>query len=166
MPHLLAAVGDDLVVTLEYSLRLDDGREIDRSDSEEPLQFLQGHGQIIPGLENALYGMTIGEEKHVVVEPAKGYGEYDPEDVDTMPRDAFPADLRLAKGVRLALRDSDTGEQFEATVTEVRPENVALDFNHPLAGRTLYFDVKVAGLRQATDEELAHGHVHAPGQSH
>jgi FKBP-type peptidyl-prolyl cis-trans isomerase SlyD len=156
----LSRVDDDLVVTLEYVLRLDDGQEVDRSDDGEPLQFLQGRGQILPGLEVALYGMAVGEEKEVVVEPEDGYGEYDPDGLVTMPRDAFPADVALAEGEQILVRESDEDELIEATVAGLKGDEVVLDFNHPLAGETLYFWVKVAGLRPATAGELDHGHVH------
>ncbi|MFQ5399175.1 MAG: peptidylprolyl isomerase [Anaerolineae bacterium] len=158
-------VADNLVVSMEYLLRLDDGEEIDRSE-EAPLQFLQGQGQIIPGLERALYGMRIGDEKDVVVAPADGYGERDPENLETMPRDAFPQDLDLVVGMGLQFRDKQSGEAFRGYVVELQPDSVVLDFNHPLAGDTLHFHIKIAGLRAATAEELSHGHVHEPGHTH
>lgn len=159
-------VSDNLVVSLDYALRLDDGEEIDRSDSQEPLQFLQGQGQIISGLEQALYGMQVNDEKDIVVSPTDGYGEYDPDNIEAMPRNAFPEDLALEEGMGLNLRDSETNEVIEVSVFKVRDDKVLLDFNHPLAGETLHFSVKIAGLRQATAEELDHGHVHVHGHEH
>jgi FKBP-type peptidyl-prolyl cis-trans isomerase SlyD len=158
-------VYDDLVVSLDYTLRLDDGEIVDSSAEQEPLQFLQGHGQVLPALESALYGMAIGEEKDVVVGPDEGYGELDPDAFQQLPLDAFPPDMAVEPGMVLELLD-DTGETLVAFVAEVRPDNVVLDFNHPLAGETLYFYLKVAGLRRATGEELAHGHVHGLGDEH
>ena len=159
-------VADGLVVSLDYSLRLDDGGEvIDSSVGQEPLEFLQGRGQLIPGLERELYGMAVGDEKDVVVAPADGYGDFDPEAFQLVPRDVFPPDMSLTPGMGLHMRDR-AGQVFEAYVAEVRPDGVLLDFNHPLAGKTLYFNVKIAGLRPATDEELAHGHVHGAGHEH
>jgi FKBP-type peptidyl-prolyl cis-trans isomerase SlyD len=160
------AVVDNIVVTLDYLLQLDDGEEIDRSDSHDPFQFLQGHGQIIPGLEKELYGMQIGDEKQVTVAPADGYGETDPEDFDTVSRDIFPAGMELTEGQSLQLRDADSDQVFQATVSKLKGEKVVLDFNHPLAGKTLLFQIKIADLRAATSEELAHGHVHDPGHNH
>lgn len=161
MSNLTLRVDDDLVVSLEYVLKLDDGQEVDRSDSDDPLQYLQGHGQIIPGLESSLYGMAAGEEKDVVVSPVDAYGERDPENIEVMPRNRFPEDMALSVGANLQLRDQQSGELYEAIVTElIGDEQVVLDFNHPLAGETLYFHVKVSGLRPATVEELSHGHVH------
>lgn len=158
-------VDDDMVVSLSYVLNLDDGEVVDRS-GDEPLQFLQGHRQIIPGLENALYGMTVGDEKKVVIEAADAYGEYDTENMQTMPRGAFPDDLDLEEGMGLYLRDTQTGQRVQAFVAKIKAEEVLLDFNHPLAGETLHFEVKVEDLRPATDEELSHGHTHTPDQPH
>jgi FKBP-type peptidyl-prolyl cis-trans isomerase SlyD len=153
------AVVDDLVVSLDYTLRLDDGEVIDTSANGEPLEFLQGHDQIIPGLQQALYGMIIGEEKDVVVPPAQGYGEVDPNAFQMMPLDAFPPDISLEPGMALELL-TESGEPLLAFVAEVRSDNVLLDLNHPLAGKMLHFKAKIAGLRPATSEELAHGHAH------
>lgn len=160
------AVADDVVVSLAYSLLLSDGEAIERTDEEDALQFIQGHGQIIPGLEDALYGMVVGEEKAVIVEPTEAYGEYDENNMQVMPRSSFPPDLDLEIGTGLRLRDRDSDEVYTVYVAEVNGDNVVLDFNHPLAGETLHFHVKVTGLRPATAEELAHGHVHEPGHAH
>jgi FKBP-type peptidyl-prolyl cis-trans isomerase SlyD len=160
------AVGEDLVVSLDYTLRLDSGEVVDSSDGKEPLEFLPGRGSIIPGLEQALYGMAVGEEKDVVVAPADGYGEHDPNAFQTVPRSAFPADLDLDVGRTLHMRDSSTQQVYQAVVSEVRADGVLLDFNHPLAGETLHFHVQVISLRSATDEELEHGHVHSGGHHH
>ena len=159
-------VSDNVVVTLEYILTLDDGEEIDRSTAEEPLQFLQGHGEIIRGLEKALYGMQVGESKEVNVSPSDGYGEYNSSAFETMTRDNFPANMELAEGQELNIRDSETNEIFQASIYEIKQDEVVLDFNHPLAGESLNFSVKVVDLREATTEELSHGHVHGSGGHH
>jgi len=157
-------VANDLVVSLQYVLKLDDGEEIDRAEAQSPFEFLQGRGQIVPGLEQALYGMQIGDKKSVTVGPADGYGDVDPDNYETMPRSAFPADLKMTEGMGLFLRDPDTDEVYEAYVSEMASDEVVLDFNHPLAGETLHFLIEVVGLRKATSEEIAHGHVHdSPG---
>lgn len=166
MPNSPLMVAQDLAVSLDYTLRLNDGEVVDSSAGREPLTFLQGHGQIIPGLESALLGMKVGEEKEIVVAPVDGYGEIEPDSLQQVPRNTFPPDMALEPGLGLHVRDSDTGEVFQVFVADVRPDGVVLDFNHPLAGETLYFHVKVAGLRPATPEELAHGHVHGPGHEH
>ena len=147
-------VADDMVVSLEYTLRLDDGEIVDSSAGREPLQFLQGRGQIIRGLEQALYGMAVGDEKNVEVAPADGYGIREPDASQVLPRDAFPPDLNLEPGQGLRMRDP-RGQVVVAYVAEVRPDGVLLDLNHPLAGETLYFQAKIAALRPATSEELA-----------
>jgi FKBP-type peptidyl-prolyl cis-trans isomerase SlyD len=152
-------VADDLVVSLDYALQLDDGQIVDSSAGRDPLEFLQGHGQIIPGLEQALYGMAVGEEKKVVVAPRDGYGEREAATVQEVPREAFAPDVELTPGMALELHDT-SGHPVLAFIAEVGPESVVLDLNHPLAGETLHFDVTVAGLRAATSEELAHGHSH------
>ncbi len=153
-------VDDGMVVRMDYTLRLEDGAEVDSSKSRGPLEFLHGVGQIIPGLEVALYGMRVGEEKQVTVEPIDGYGELSADEFQLVPRDSFPDDMILSKGMRLRMRDADSGELFDVLVDEVREDGVMLDFNHPLAGETLIFDVKIVGLRAANSEELAHGHAH------
>jgi FKBP-type peptidyl-prolyl cis-trans isomerase SlyD len=158
-------VQDGMVVSLAYSLRLNGSDVIDSSAEGEPLEFLQGAGQIISGLEQALYGMAVGDEKQVTVAPADGYGEMDPEGVQFFPASAFPESMELEVGMALQAQDS-SGHVHTVYVSEVQEDGVVLDFNHPLAGETLHFHAKIAGLRPATDEELAHGHAHAHGQSH
>jgi FKBP-type peptidyl-prolyl cis-trans isomerase SlyD len=147
-------VADDLVVSLDYTLRLDDGELVATSDGTGPLEFLQGRGQIVPGLERALHGMAVGDEKDVVVAPGDGYGVRDPDALQLVPHDAFPPDMTLEPGMGLRMRDG-LGQVVVAHVTEVRPDGVMLDLNHPLAGETLHFHAKISGLRPATSEELA-----------
>jgi FKBP-type peptidyl-prolyl cis-trans isomerase SlyD len=158
-------IKDGIVVGMDYTLRLDDGQVIDSSDGREPLEFLQGRGQIISGLEQALYGMTIGDKKSVKVAPADGYGEADPNAMEMVSQDVFPSDLKLKVGMRLNMRDP-SGNVFAAYVASIGPNGVLLDFNHPLAGEELHFDVKIASLRPASPEELAHGHAHGEDDGH
>jgi len=153
-------IADGQVVSLEYTLRLEGDDEIfDTSAGQEPLEFIQGRGHIIPGLEQALYGMAVGQKKQLVIQPEDGYGELDPDAFERIPRNAFPDDMELEIGMELELQDDD-GEAFDAYVAELSADSVMLDFNHPLAGETLYFDVEVVGIRPATAEELEHDHVH------
>ena len=152
-------VGKDMVVGLDYTLRLDDGEVVDHSAGRGPLQFLQGHGQIIPGLENQLYGMGLDEERDIIVQPEEGYGRRNPDALQEFPRSAFPQDTEIEEGMAVQLQDQQ-GHQHVAFVDEIRDDSVVLDMNHPLAGETLHFNVKVVTLREATDEELEHGHVH------
>jgi FKBP-type peptidyl-prolyl cis-trans isomerase SlyD len=166
MTDTTLTVKNDLVVSLEYTLKLDNGQAIDSSIGREPLDFLQGHGQIIPGLEQSLYGMAVNDEKSVVIAPIDGYGEPNPENFELVPKNTFPQDMELAEGMVLSIRDTNSGQIFQAHIVEIRSDSVLLDLNHPLAGETLYFDVKIIALRQATNEELAHGHVHTSQHGH
>jgi FKBP-type peptidyl-prolyl cis-trans isomerase SlyD len=151
-------VQDGQVVSMEYALHVD-GELIDQSEKDEPLEFIQGEGHIIPGLEQAIYGLTVGDAKSVVVSAKEGYGEFDAEAFTEVPRDQFPSDFPLNPGVELQVK-TDEGEILAARIESVGDEAVRLDFNHPLAGKELHFAIKVLALRQATDEEIAHGHVH------
>ncbi|MCK6567936.1 MAG: peptidylprolyl isomerase [Chloroflexi bacterium] len=157
-------VKDGLVVSMEYKLTAD-GEVLDSSDEAGPLQFLAGYGNIIPGLESEMTGMKIGESKNVTVQPADGYGEFDEEAFTDVPRSEFPADLKLEEGMELHVTDED-GNHQAAYVAEFDDQTVKLDFNHPLAGAVLEFYVKVIALREPTDEELDHGHVHEDGHRH
>ena len=151
-------VQDGQVVLMEYTLRVD-GEILDSSSGHEPLEFLQGAGNIIPGLEQELYGMAIGESKQVVVQPEDGYGVIDAEAFVEVPRDQFPSDIPMEEGVEIQVTD-ENGTPMNARIDSISDDTVTLDFNHPLAGKELTFDAKIVGLREATDEESEHGHVH------
>ncbi|RME90455.1 MAG: peptidylprolyl isomerase [Anaerolineae bacterium] len=151
-------VQDGQVVSMEYTLRVD-GEVIDSSEGHEPFEYIQGAGNIIPGLEREMYGMAIGESKEVTIAAKDGYGEVDEEAFIDVPRDRFPPSIPLKEGVELQVSDQ-SGRPMYARIHEVGDETVRLDFNHPLAGKELHFSVKVVGLRDATDEEMAHRHVH------
>ncbi len=155
-------VTDGQVISMEYTLTVD-GEIINSSKDSGPIEFIQGKGNIIPGLERELYGMAIGESKDVVVNPRDGYGEIDSEAYTDVPRDQFPADIPVEIGVELELHD-EAGNPMHARIDKVEEKNVRLDFNHPLAGKELFFAVKIAGLREATEAEREHGHAH--GQDH
>src|SRR5512145_1807457 len=149
-------VQNNKVVSMEYTLHVDK-EEIDSSKGQDPLQFLVGHGNIISGLEREMMGMKVGESKDVVIQPADAYGEFDEEAFMDVPRGAFPTDIPIQEGVELTVRD-DAGQSRYARVDAIEGENVTLNFNHPLAGDELHFNVKVVGLREPTSEELEHGH--------
>lgn len=153
-------VAANVVVGLTYKLRLDDEQLVDEAEANDPLYFLVGHQNIISGLEKELLGMAVGETKKVVVQAADGYGEYDDEEQDTLLRSAFPDDIELFEGMAVELHDEETGDIFDAMVIELDDKTVTLDFNHPLAGEELFFEVTIVELREATKEEIAHGHVH------
>jgi FKBP-type peptidyl-prolyl cis-trans isomerase SlyD len=151
-------VAKDLVVSLAYTLKVD-GKLFDEADQDDPLLYLHGHKNIVPGLEKSLAGMKIGQSKTVVVKPAEGYGEYDEEAIEVVPRDEFPDEIPLQTGVEIVIEDED-GDEVDATIVEVTKTEVTLDMNHPLAGKELHFEVTVLDLRTATKEELEHGHAH------
>ena len=153
------------VVGIDYSLHLGDGKVIDQSSPGEPMTYLHGEGQIVPGLESALEGLGVGESRKVVVAPDQGYGVRDPRGLQEVPRSAFPADLEVRPGLELTAEGED-GEPVPFTIREVKPASVVIDLNHPLAGATLHFDVTVREVRAATAEELEHGHAHGPGDHH
>jgi FKBP-type peptidyl-prolyl cis-trans isomerase SlyD len=157
-------VQDGLVVSMEYTLTVD-GEVLDSSKDAGPLQFLAGYDNIVPGLEREMAGMKIGESKDVLVSPEDGYGEFDAEAFIEVPRSEFPSDMELEEGLELNLTDED-GQTQLAFVESFNDENVRLDFNHPLAGAELQFNVKVIGLREPTAEELDHGHAHDEGHHH
>jgi FKBP-type peptidyl-prolyl cis-trans isomerase SlyD len=156
-------VEKDVVVSMEYTLQVD-GEEIDSSKGQEPLQFLVGHGNIISGLEREMIGMKVGDSKDVVIQPADAYGEFDEQAFMDVPRSEFPKDMPVQEGLELSVKD-DSGQSRYARIDAIDGDNVTLNFNHPLAGDELHFNVKVLGLREPTAEELSHGHVH-DGEHH
>ena len=158
------SVQNDVVVSMEYTLRVDN-EVIDSSVGQEPLEFLAGHGNIISGLEREMIGMKVGDSKDVTVTPVDGYGEYDEEAYLDVPRNEFPNDMPVEEGLELTVRD-DSGQARYARVDSIEGETVRLNFNHPLAGDELHFNVKVVGLREPTAEERDHGHVHQGGDHH
>ena len=158
------AVAPDCVVTIHYTLKDDAGTVLDRSSPEEPLAYLHGHGNIIPGLEKELDGKNVGDALTVTIAPADGYGEYDNRLVQSVPRRTLRGIKDVKPGMRL---QAQTAEGARAvTVTKVLGDMVTLDGNHPLAGKSLHFDVRVGDVRPATEEELSHGHVHGPSDHH
>jgi FKBP-type peptidyl-prolyl cis-trans isomerase SlyD len=157
-------VRDGLVVSMEYTLSVD-GEVLDSSKDAGPLQFLAGYDNIVPGLEREMVGMKIGESKNVLVLPEDGYGEFDEEAFMEVPRSEFPSDMELETGLELHVTDEDGQHQF-AFVESFNDKTVHLDFNHPLAGAELQFNVKVVALREATKEELDHGHAHEEVHHH
>lgn len=159
-------VADGLVVSLAYVLRLDDGEEIDSAASDDPLVYLHGAQNIIPGLEQALTGLKVGDARKVSVNPDDAYGDVDPDAYELVPYDAFPGDVDLEEGMGLRMVDNNTGQQMEAYITELRDDGALLDMNHPLAGETLHFEIEIVGLRRATSDEIAHGHAHTADHTH
>ncbi len=150
------------VATIDYTLTDDSKNVIDTSEGREPLAFIHGTGQIIPGLESALEGASAGDNMSVSISPDQGYGERNEELVMDVPRSNFEGADKLEAGMTFHTQ-SESGNVQIVTVVDVSDDMVKVDANHPLAGNTLNFDVTVVEVRDATDEELDHGHVHGPG---
>ena len=157
-------ISEQKVVLLNYEVVDDQGQLIDRSEEGGPLAYIHGTGQLIPGLETALEGRGQGDKIEVDVPPDQGYGERSDEGVQTVSRNQFDDDIEIEVGMQFEAQD-DEGHQI-VTVVAVDGESITLDTNHPLAGKTLHFAVEVLEVRDATAEELDHGHVHGPGGHH
>jgi FKBP-type peptidyl-prolyl cis-trans isomerase SlyD len=157
-------VTQDAVVSIHYTLTNDQGETLDSSAGGEPLAYLHGNGNLIPGLENALNGKQAGDKLTVKVAPAEGYGEYDKALVQRVPRRSFKGVADVQVGMQFQVQSG--GGPRMVTVTQVAGDMVTVDGNHSLAGQTLNFDVEVTDVRAATEEELAHGHVHGPDGHH
>jgi FKBP-type peptidyl-prolyl cis-trans isomerase SlyD len=155
-------VGKDTVVTFHYTLKNKSGEVLDSSEGSNPLVYLHGYSQIVPGLEDALVGKTTGASLQVTVDPADGYGERREEMVITLPRKQsnLPEDIEVDYIVELVSPD---GDELPARVVKLTETEITLDANHPLAGETLFFDIQLTDVRVATAEEVSHGHVHGPG---
>ncbi|MCL6307458.1 peptidylprolyl isomerase [Pseudomonas syringae] len=149
-------------VSIDYTLTNDAGEVIDSSTGGAPLVYLHGAGNIIPGLEKALEGKEVGDQLKVVVEPEDAYGEYSAELVSTLGRNMFEGVDELEVGMQFHASGPDGSMQI-VTIRDVEGDDVTVDGNHPLAGQRLNFDVKVVAIRDASEEETAHGHVHGEG---
>ena len=157
-------VAQDSVVTIHYTLKDDAGTVLDSSSPQEPLAYLHGHGNLIPGLEKELDGKNAGDALTVTVAPADGYGEYDERLVQSVPRRSLRGIKDIKPGMHLHAQTEEGPRTV--TVTKVLGDMVTLDGNHPLAGKSLHFDVRIEAVRPATEEELSHGHVHGPHGHH
>jgi FKBP-type peptidyl-prolyl cis-trans isomerase SlyD len=154
----------DAVVLIHYTLKDDSGEVLDSSAGGEPLAYIQGHGNLVPGLEKALEGKQDGSTLAVTVAPADGYGIRDAKLVQRVPKRSMQGSGEIRKGMQFQARTEDGMRVF--TVTAIVGDMVTLDGNHPLADQNLHFDVEVVGVREATAEELEHGHVHGAGGHH
>jgi FKBP-type peptidyl-prolyl cis-trans isomerase SlyD len=160
-----ASIAAGKVVSIHYTLKDDDGDVIDSSSGGNPLDYLHGSSNIVPGLEQALAGKGIGEKLTVAVAPGEGYGDRDERGVQVVPRDAFPAEMDIEEGMQLAV-ESPQGEEVPIWITAIEGDQITVDMNHPLAGVTLHFSVEIVGIRDASAEEVEHGHPHGPGGHH
>ena len=148
----MATVQDGMHVCFLYTLTLDNGEMIDSTEGAEALCYVHGTGSIIPGLEKALEGMSVGEKKNVLVPAAQAYGEAEPETVERLPRDLFPEDIEVGMGFRMRNED---GQVMTVYAEVIEDDWVEVNFAHPLAGEDLHFQVEITEVREATDEDLA-----------
>ena len=154
---LLDTIQNDHVVQIAYNLNVD-GEEVE----SDLLEYLHGHGNIIPGLEQSLTGAKVGDTLEVIAKAEDAYGEFDPDSVITVSRKSFPPDFEIHLGEAMRLRDA-SGHVFQGIATALTEDSVELDLNHPMAGKDLHFNVTVLAVRPATDDELAAGHLHYGG---
>ena len=157
-------ISADKVVLIHYTLKDADGGVIDTSAGGEPLAYIQGHGNLVTGLEKALEGQQDGSSVAVSVQPEEGYGKHDPALIQRVPKRSLQGMGEVKKGMQFQARTPDGMRLF--TVTGLVGDMVTLDGNHPLADKILHFDVQVVAVRDATSEELEHGHVHGAGGHH
>ena len=157
-------ISDGMAVRIDYTLTNDAGEVLDTSEGREPLAYLHGAGNIIPGLEQALEGKEAGDTLSESIAPAEGYGERSDSMVMTADLAQFPSPSQVVVGARFNVQ-TDQGVHL-ATVTAVTPSKATLDLNHPLAGETLHFDVEVVEVKEASEEEREHGHIHSGHHHH
>ena len=152
------------VVTIDYTLKNAQGETLDSSEGQEPLVYLHGAENIVQGLERELEGKKVGDALSTVVSPEDGYGIHNEELIGAVPREMFEADMPIEVGMSFQA-ETEQGIQV-VTVVGVNDKEVMVDGNHPLAGESLHFDIKVVAIRDASAEELEHGHVHTAGCVH
>jgi FKBP-type peptidyl-prolyl cis-trans isomerase SlyD len=155
------AITKDKVVSIDYTLTGENGQVLDSSKGKEPLAYLHGANNIIPGLESALEGKAAGDQLNVSIPPEQAYGTRDERMVQAVPRTAFQGVADIQPGMQFQAQTQQGARLI--TVVGVEGDQVTIDANHPLAGATLNFDVKVVDVRDATEQEKSHGHVHGPG---
>ncbi len=160
------AIGANKVVTLNYKLTDDQGNVIQTTTKNEPFVYLSGNNQILPKLEKEIDGMLIGGKKSIVLSSSDAYGDYDEKAVQQVKKQEFPEGANLEEGMEYMAQTPD-GNPIPFVVKEVKDDDVTIDFNHPLAGKNLNFDVELVDVRDATVQELEHGHAHGPdGHGH
>ncbi|MBU0475156.1 MAG: peptidylprolyl isomerase [Bacteroidetes bacterium] len=157
-------IQNDKVVLIDYTLNNDNGDILDSSVGREPLAYIQGHQNIIPGLEKEMLGKKVGDKFKAVIQPEEGYGKFNPALLQDVPRSAFQGVDEIAVGMQFQAQLED-GPIIMA-VKNIDGDTITIDGNHPLADQVLTFDVEVVEIRDASEEELAHGHVHGVGGHH
>ena len=158
-------ITDKAVVTIHFKLTDNDGKLIDSSEGQEPLVYMHGTNSLIPGLERELEGKKTGDKIQVTVQPEDGYGNINPELIQEVPRSAFQGVDDIQPGMQFEAKNPEGHKQL-ITIQEVAENSIMVNGNHPLAGQVLNFDISVEDVREATEEEISHGHAHAPGHSH
>lgn len=153
------------VITISFILKDMDGNIIEATTKERPFSFISGGNQILPKLEENIGEMLIGSKRTVVLSPEEAYGVYDDTAIQEINRSEFPEDTDIQEGMTF-IADAPDGQQLPFVIKSIVGENIKIDFNHPLAGQTLSFDVELLTLRDATIEELSHGHAHGAGGHH
>jgi len=159
------AIAQNKVVTMKFTLTDDLGNVLDTTDSGGPFSYITGGNMVLPKLEEAVNGMIIGTKKSLKLDAADGYGNYNEEALQVVGKENFPEDFVLEVGMEYLASNPD-GVQMPFTITKVDGEEITIDFNHPLAGMNLNFDIELVEVRDATAEELNHGHVHGAGGHH
>ena len=154
-------IKNDKVVLIHHTLKDDKGETIDSSDGQEPLGYLHGKKNIVVGLESVLDGQKAGQKLNVIVKPEDGYGIYDEKMKQEVEKSKFGKEAELQVGARFQA-ETPQGVTI-ACIKEIKDKTVIVDFNHELAGKTLYFDIEILDVRDASAEELEHGHVHGTG---
>jgi FKBP-type peptidyl-prolyl cis-trans isomerase SlyD len=152
------------IVSLSYTLKNSDGVEIDKAGAEDAMNYLHGAGNIVPGLEEEIEKLKVGDKKNIIVSPEKGYGDVDPKLMLKVARSNFPADMDIKPGMQFSSEMS--GKKNIFTVEGIDGDDINVNGNHPLAGQTLHFNIQVIAIRDATEEELSHGHVHDGSHHH
>ena len=150
------------VVTINYKVKDDEGTIVDETTKDQPFSFISGQNQILPSLEENISKMLIGSTQKVVLKPKEAYGEFNEDAVRLVKRTDFPEEMKIEEGQQL-MADTGEGKHLPFIIKEIKGDDITIDFNHPLAGKTLEFDVELMDIRDATDEELMHGHSHGPG---
>ena len=158
-------IGKNSVVSMHYTLKNDSGDVLDTSEGKQPMVYLHGANNLIPGLERELEGKAQGAEFSASIEPSHAYGEKRDDFIQVINRAMFQGVEAIEPGMTFVAQ-GDGGEQRQVRVTEVSGDDITIDANHPLAGMTLHFEVQVVDVREATPQEIEHGHVHADGADH
>lgn len=162
---VIMALMANKVVTFNYTLKDENGELLDSTEKDGPFSFITGNMQVLPGLEKALGSMIIGSKKNIKLSAAEAYGEYDEGAIQKVKRNLFPEEAELEIGVTY-FAHSPEGKHLQFVITKIENDDITVNFNHPHAGKDLEFDVELLDVRDATPEEINHGHVHGPGGHH